>query len=299
MGVDKLYKLVVKEEVVDGVKKRTTINDLAREVTLNEFSGDTLCFDASYIIYQSILAMSHVDALTDEDGNTTGHINTIFNKIVMFARQDIKQVWVFDNPKPNPIKEEENARREKERAKRKTDKGRFKMTSKHVIDIIELLKCMGMPYIIAPEGFEAEHYGAVMCAKGICRAILMWGTQLKREKKGKKVIYKMISNKQILLESGLTQEEFITICIALGTDFAPKIKGVGPVTAIKKLSKLKLTPRQEEAKQYILSKLPKNASDFHCETFDKDKLLEYLLKFNFNKIRAEKGINIIKEKYFS
>ena len=70
MGVNQLFKVLHK-------KSGKTINDLGNTVCLSDLKDQRICVDASGFIYSSLLGLYQIDTLTDEQGNPTGHVNTI------------------------------------------------------------------------------------------------------------------------------------------------------------------------------------------------------------------------------
>src|SRR5271170_3272359 len=102
MGIFQFFQIIVP----GGKYKDTPLGGLARDITFAKLKGIRVCVDAPNIIYSAILGMAHIDALTDAEGKTTSHINTIFAKILQLDAAGIKQIWIFDSPTPNPIKAE-------------------------------------------------------------------------------------------------------------------------------------------------------------------------------------------------
>jgi 5'-3' exonuclease len=107
----------------------------------------------------------------------------------------------------------------------------------------ELLDLMGLPYYRHDAGdFEAEAICAAMTRSGITSASLSedMDTALFSDGLFISKIFKAHSPKedallidivQVREEMGLSKEEFLDVCILLGTDFSGTLKGVGPVGA--------------------------------------------------------------------
>lgn len=307
MGVTKFYEIVNKNVVSDTEGKK--ISDLGEDVKLENLNGLRIAVDASTMIYQALLALQFVSSLTDSSGKPTGHINTIFNKVLMLKKAGIEQVWVFDSPEPSELKKQELADRAKRRENAKDDKQAFKMTGEHVKDIKDLLEAMGVLYIVAPPGIEAEQYGALMTQgddpfcnyvmSGDSDVLLFGGnllrpmTQKSATGKSKKTVYATYNIKKILTEFDITREQLVTMGVVLGSDFAPKTPRIGPTsvhTALKK-NKLVLTPEQQLAHDYFMSSLEEASAAIHKSKYDREKLIALLVKRGFKEDRITKLID--------
>jgi flap endonuclease-1 len=303
MGIDKFYQIVI--------PNGKTIESISTEVPLSKLKGYRFCIDASGMIYSSILAMSHVTALTDSEGNTTSHINTILSKILMLDAAGISQIWIFDSPILNPIKAKElEARRAK--AYKSTDpKVQFRMTTKHVDDIKTLLTNMGVAWVVAPTGIEAEQYGAWMTKGDIpdnrfCQYmmsydsdVLGFGGNLIRPYqkpsatgKSKRVIYQLYELSEILDNTQLTYEQFLIMCVAMGTDFCDKTPRIGVKTVISavKENKIELTSQQHAVIDYYKTTASENEVDTNFSEYNKDKLVSYLKSKGFNEARLNERL---------
>src|SRR5271169_5258335 len=117
MGIKQFFQIKIHNK--DSDFNGFTISKIGEKVKLTEFKGSRIANDASLMIYQSILATESIKSLTDSEGKTTVHINTIFNKIIQQAESGIFQVWIFDSPIPNPMKKKETEKRHERREKGK------------------------------------------------------------------------------------------------------------------------------------------------------------------------------------
>lgn len=81
-----------------GIKDFTKVFPPQKEITYKELSGTKICIDASAEIYRAFLGMSSIAALTDINGKSTVHINTILlGVILLLKKHNIDQYWVFDH----------------------------------------------------------------------------------------------------------------------------------------------------------------------------------------------------------
>jgi flap endonuclease-1 len=318
MGVTNFFKIPVSNEEHD--QYGGTLNDLGEVVDFSNLKGHRICVDASDYIYNSLLAMAHVSALTDSEGNPTAHILRIFQVVQMLHREKVKQVWIFDSPKPNKFKKFEAEKRRDRRQMGKAhgqEKQAFVMTSKHVNDIKKLLSLMGVSYVEAPDGIEAEHYGAFMTSGDIGERfctymlsadsdVLIFGGNLLRHVtersatgKTKKTIYKVYELDDIVHATDIDYDELLKVAVCLGTDFqAEKIKGVGPKTVVAKIknNKVKFTEDLEEVMDYLRGDPPTSGADLQENTLDEDGLRAYLLGVKFAEDKIEKAISTMSEK---
>jgi flap endonuclease-1 len=312
MGVKSFFEMLIKNVLSNFEGQK--ICDLGEDVTLGDLEGERVGVDASTMIYQALLALQFVTSLTDSSGKPTGHINTIFNKVLMLMVAGVDQVWIFDSPKPNALKKRELAERAKRRAKATDDKRAFKMTSEHVKDIQDLLTQMGILYIVAPPGVEAEQYGAILTQgeDPFCKYmmsgdsdVLMFGGNLLRPMtkrsasgKSKKTVYATYELDTILKEFGINREELVTMGVCLGSDFAPKTVRIGPASVHNafKNGKLALTTEQQAAHDYFMSDIEMTSADLVKNKYDKEKLVSFLTRRGFNEERITKRIDAAYDK---
>lgn len=312
MGVHDLFKLPVSNK--DHACYGKTLGEIGEKIDLKDLNKHRLCIDASDYIYNSLLAMAHVNTLTDSEGRPTAHILRIFNVVQMLHKAGVKQIWVFDSEKPNSFKKFEQEKRRLRReqgAKKGQEKQAFVINSDIVNDIKNLLKFMGVTFLEAPEGVEAEHYGAYMTAGDIGNRfctymlsadsdVIAFGGNLLRhttEKsatgKTKKTVYRVYELDDVLNALDVNYDEFLKICVSLGTDFqSDKIKGVGPKTVVKKVKDDKIDFDEEliSVMDYFRSDPPAVGSDIQENKFDPDGLREFLLSRNFKDDRITTAI---------
>lgn len=305
MGIKDFFK--IKNTNINSDFNDKVISEMGRTVQLKDFAGIRICLDASMMIYQSILAMEKINALTDAEGNTTAHINTIFNKIIMLAQANIQQVWIFDSPHPNDMKKIEIEKRKlKKETMKKNGYEVYTINEPHIKDIQFLLENMGIMYFIAPEGIEAEQYGAKLTSgpseQRFCKYmmsgdsdVLFFGGNLLRmlsEKsstgKSKKTVYQIYELNDILNELGMEYNDFVKMGIVLGSDFNDKAPNIGPVAVMKKYKNAYLTPTMENAIKYYKSDISDKITEAKLVEgkYDKNEIMKFLESKNFNTKRV-------------
>jgi flap endonuclease-1 len=315
MGVHNFFKIKIvnRNSSFDG----KTIAEWGEIVKLSKFKGERIAIDASWTIYTSMLALASVSSLTDEQGNPTAHLNTIFNKVIQLADAGIQQIWVFDSPQPNEMKKLEYQKRSERRKTGEAagdDKVAFRLQEQHVNDVKKLLTLMGIMFIEAPPGVEAEQFGAYLTrgdeSERFCKYmisgdsdVLFFGGNLLRltsqksaTGKSSKTIYQAFNLDELLNEMDMTYDDFLKMGVAMGSDFNEKAPRVGPATVIKAIrdGKVFIDPSQQKAINYFKSN-PLEVEGTPAPItvqgdYQKDALIEFLVSKKFNKDRIAKRL---------
>jgi flap endonuclease-1 len=329
MGVKDFFKIRLPanpgdlNEVESRGDEPQTIGNFGKIVTLKKLHGTRVCVDASLMIYTSILAAPELNTLTDSEGRTTVHLNTIFNKIIQLREAGIDQIWIFDSPTPNPIKrlalEKRSARKQKaldENHKNK-DKLSYRLNKEHVGDIQSLLDAMGIMYITAPPEIEAEQYGAFLTrgpeSERYCQYmlsgdsdVLCFGGNLLRistVKSGasRKTVYRTFDLEDLLTRIGLTYDQFLEVCVLMGTDFNTKKPGVGPATILRDYQKGEsfITPRMKLTIKYFKSDIADKIGESNItrdqSEYDRARVVDLLVGRGFNRDRVERRLDSFEE----
>jgi flap endonuclease-1 len=231
---------------------------------LKSLHGRKIAIDASMAIYQFLIAVrsggpnQQATMLTNADGETTSHVQGMFNRTIRFLTDGIKPAYVFDG-KPPQIKSGELEKRREKRKKaqeelsKATEEGNIDEQDKHSKRLVRagqkenedcqrLLRLMGVPVVMAP--CEAEAQAAALCKEGLVYATgtedmdaLTFQTPVLLRKmtfanQSKSTVQTM--NYQKALEGlELNPDQFVDLCILLGCDYTDSIRGVGPKTALK------------------------------------------------------------------
>ena len=247
------------------------IHKCIREVELKSLHGRSIAIDASMAIYQFLIAVRSSSApnqqafmLTNADGETTSHIQGMFNRTIRYMTEGIRPVFVFDG-KPPSVKSGELLKRREKRLKAqaalqqakeegnvaeqdKHSKRLVRASQKENDDCRKLLELMGVPVVQAP--CEAEAQAAHLART---KQVYATGTEdmdaltfqtpvLVRKMtfaSASKSVVQTMDHAKALLGLGLTQAEFVDLCILLGCDYCDTIRGVGPKTALKLIRKYK------------------------------------------------------------
>jgi 5'-3' exonuclease len=278
-----------------------------------DFKGKCLGVDASGELFRGSLGMKNIQTLTDSEGNPTVLLNVLMCNISRYRKLNIKGLlFVFDNPKPNPhkLKERKKRKEAKEKSIKKLEmkegneceieRRRFCITNEMVADVKHMLNLLGVAWIEAPHGYEAEHLGAELTKQGIIDSfmssdsdtLLFGGTSMIRKVKGEKK-YEEYILANVLEKYKLTHDELIHLGVVMGTDFNEKTRGIGVKTILRKGPSVELTDEQKDAKQYFLKTCPFSKDGIHKEKKNTEKFIEWIVKKkNFNEKRVRKILSL-------
>jgi len=319
-----------------------------RQIKLESLSTKVIAVDAFNFIFQFLSNIRGPDGslLRDSKGRVTSHLSGLFYRNLKLMQNGIKLIYVFDG-KPPLLKLktlEARAKRREEafeawkKAKEAGELEEAKLFAKQSASINEeiiksskeILEILGIPVVQAPSDGEAE--AAYLCKKGLAYAVasqdydtLLFGTPrlirnlaiTGKRKLPRKNIFINVEPEEILLQetllqNNIDQDKLIMIALLIGNDYTDGIKGIGPKTALKIVSKVnsleellnflrakgKNFENEEEVKQaYMIFKEPEIEEVEKEEIFWNDINEERLLKFmceehEFSKERIE---SILKE----
>jgi len=247
MGIKNLMKLI-QDECPGAVK----------ETVMKNYFGRKIALDASMCLYQFLIAVRQDgNQLTNEAGEVTSHLNGLFYRTIRMVEAGLKPVYVFDG-KPPQMKSHELQKRKEMRAKAaddleeaketgtaadidKQERRLVKVTKEHVIECKRLLTCMGIPFVEAET--EAEAQCAQMILAGLVHhvatedmdALTFKTTNVLRRltmPEARKLSVQELSYEKVIKMLDLTHEQFVDLCILLGCDYVPSIKGIGPKKAM-------------------------------------------------------------------
>ncbi|KAK2172112.1 hypothetical protein NP493_991g00067 [Ridgeia piscesae] len=229
-----------------------------KENEMKTYFGRKVAIDASMSIYQFLIAVRQEgNMLTNADGETTSHLMGMFYRTIRLVENGLKPVYVFDG-KPPEMKSDELAKRgqKREEAQKALEKAEeageteevdkfskrlVRATRQHNDECKQLLKLMGIPYVEAPCEAEAQCAALVKAGKVFAvgtedmDALTFGTTVLLRHltfSEARKMPIREFHLDRVLNELGLSQDEFIDMCILLGCDYCDSIRGIGPKRAV-------------------------------------------------------------------
>ena len=307
-----------------------------KENEIKNYFGRKVAVDASMCIYQFLIAVRQEgNMLTNEDGETTSHLMGMFYRTIRMVENGIKPVYVFDGKPPDMKSGELEKRKERrEEAQKALEKAEeagdaeniekfnrrlVKVTKQHNEECKQLLELMGIPYVDAP--CEAEAQCAALVKGGKVWATgtedmdsLTFGSNVVLRhltfSEARKMPIKEYHYDKLLEELGLSNEEFIDLCILLGCDYCESIRGIGPKRAfdlikqhktideiMKHLDSKKYTIPEnwmyKEARELFKAPEVKESSDVELKWSEpkEEELVDFMVKQKqFNEDRMRNGI---------
>jgi flap endonuclease-1 len=215
-------------------------------------------------IYQFLIAVrsggdgNAATMLTNAEGETTSHIQGMFNRTIRYMTEGIRPVFVFDGKPPSLksgelVKRREKRQKAEQGLKQAQESGNVEEEEKHSKRLVragqkenddckKLLQLMGIPVLTAP--CEAEAQAASLAKEGLVYAAgtedmdaLTFATPILVRKltfaNASKSMLQTITYSKALEGLELSHDQFVDLCILLGCDYCDSIKGVGPKTALK------------------------------------------------------------------
>jgi flap endonuclease-1 len=286
-------------------------------INLNLLRGKTICIDSSIFLYKFRYVYN-----TDNF-----HILGFLNLIVKFRDHGIKCIFVFDGKPPQAKSETLKQRREKkEKIKERivvlknkvhapeffdsdpedepqTSEGEtlsleierlertlLNVSRQHSLDVIELLKSIGIPFFVAVS--EAEKACVYLQKHGYADHVLTEDTDCLTFGSSSVIFakgntYTLCTLNRILNDLNLTQNEFIDLCILCGCDYTGTIPKVGPATAlkyIKKYGSIENIPDLPPEFEYLIAREIFTSEEHYTLNFDlaknKQRFSEICQQFN-------------------
>ncbi len=312
---------------------------------IRTLGGKTIALDTYNILYQFLSTIRGSDGrpLMDRRGRITSHLSGLFFRTVNLLAEGVKPVFVFDG-RPPELKREtiekrvvsrSEARRQYAEALQAGDletarkmAQRAAALEQYMVDSsAELLKRMGVPYVMAPS--EGEAQAAYMASKGDVYASgsqdmdsLLFGSPRlvrnlsivgRRKLPGKKAYVEVqpeiIHLDRLLKALNISRDQLIDIGILVGTDYSPPIEGVGPKTALKivrehgsienAISKGVIEIDFDYQSVRSLFKNPSVSDNYRIEwgEVERDKIVQLLCgEYDFSEDRVVKALDMLGKK---
>eukprot|EP00439_Symbiodinium_sp_Y106_P025462 s2771_g3.t1 len=224
------------------------LEDVQRECHIKEFAGKKAAIDAHGWLHAA-LAGRAMDVELDVDDQV--HVQYCAKRISMLRRFGVEPVFVFDGaalPAKAALLEERRQRRERMRreGELRLSEGDFaqaksclaqavEIKDHQIDDVVRLLAAEEVRYIHAPCEADAQmvylawHGYVDFCISEDSDLLALGSPQ---------VLYKLRGDghgREILLDdalNGRSLEDFQAICILMGCDYLPRLRGVGPALAV-------------------------------------------------------------------
>lgn len=235
-----------------------------KEDVIKNYFGRIIAIDASMSLYSFLVAvrMDGATMLTNEAGETTSHLQGMFQRTVRLIENRVKPIYVFDG-KPPTLKSGELAKRSKKRAEaaeeekaaveegnketvEKLAKQSVRVTRTHNDECKKLLRLMGVPVVEAPSEAEAQCAALVKAGKAYATGTedmdaLTFGSPVMVRhltfSEARKLPIVEINLARILESLKLNMDQFIDLCILCGCDYCDRIKGIGEKRAFELITK--------------------------------------------------------------
>ncbi len=189
---------------------------------LADYAGKTIGIDASMAMHQ----WSHAVKLTGPTGASTSHLIGMFYRTVGFLEAGVTPVYVFDGP--SRVAKAETVKKRAERPQ--------VLARGASAECQELLALMGVQFIVAPA--EADAVLAALCRAGTIYAVASEDTDMfafgaPRVLRGFSPTgtIEEYSLAAILQGLNMTQEQFLHMCVMLGSDYGNPFRGIGVARA--------------------------------------------------------------------
>jgi len=263
-----------------GVKGFSKVFAAQREIKERELAGANIVIDGNIAVHRGAAGKF---ILTGPDGQSTKHINTVLLGVILkLAGAGANQYWIFDNDTPNhaPFKAAEVQRRRdiRQRAAErletiiadatfdddevaKLQRQAAPLEGHEFADVKLMLDLLDIPWALAPHGLEAEQVCAAATNDASIFGVamdyvltedmdaLVFGASrilTRRTINSRKVMY-LYELDTLLHDNEISLDDLKKIAILLGTDFAPKTRGIGPGSVLRRFRSVLLTDEQEAA----------------------------------------------------
>jgi len=278
MGIKNLLKLISRDADAS-INKRSH----------SDYSGKTIAIDGSISIYQWV-SVGNARNIINAKGKKINHVQGTFYRTAKMILSGITPVYVFDGAPPQ-LKSVIMKKRKEAR-----DIGKQLRVPREVFTECQyLLKLLGVPFVQAPSEAEAQcaHLSKLGYVYGVATSdsdLLAFG--------GKLLIRGMDSsgktlteiNLEILLEQlEISYEQFIDLCIILGSDYAPGIAKVNSDRALRLIQKYKTF---EKVAEELKIKIPFDINEIRNEF--KNPKVSNVGPFKLKKL-SNNDINILRE----
>lgn len=222
-------------------------------VSWADLKGKTVAIDASISIHRAVYAVrSKGSDLTNKEGELTSHLINIIHTIVKMLSFGIKPIYVFDG-KPIYLKRSEREKRRNrinenldEMMGLEVEDERFQKLYKQTYSITEeqinqtkmLLDLMGVPYIQSPH--EADPVCVWLTLRGEGKNtyahmvmtedsdLLVLGAPYLLRKIPKSTKMQLYNRENLLKALNMNNQQFVTMCSLMGTDYCKRLRGFGP-----------------------------------------------------------------------
>lgn len=241
-----------------------------KDARLDHYAGKVIACNATTSMTQFLLSTQFLSSmgtgmLVDDLGDPTAHLMGLFSRTVQLIEIGIKPVWVFSKL-INDFTPSSNYILSKQKEIRGYPKRATKIDAEMSEEGMKMIRLMGLPVIEAPENAEAQC--AELVKTGKCYAAISEDTEalaygcniVIRGVKAKSEPVIEIRLDEVLRELDIRFNEFVDLCILLGTKRCKNIQSMGPKNAYKHIQQCSsietiLEKVVQGHKRYILPKM--------------------------------------------
>ncbi len=223
MGIHNLFQLI-KEYAPAAI----------RQIGISELGQKVIAVDASITIYQWC-RVGRARHIVNNSGKFINHVQGAFFRISSMIGAGITPIFVFDGPPP-AIKERTLWQR-KERGANHEPIPREVFT-----EVMKLCALMGVTVVQAPSEAEAQAahiHGVDIVATEDMDALAFGAKYMVRGLDTAAKSLMLIDTSILLAELGLSREQFVDLCILLGTDYTTTLPRIGYKLALALIKKYK------------------------------------------------------------
>lgn len=252
-------------------------NTIKKKIHIQDISGKVVAVDGSNLVVRYLLKIRrNNELLVDKRGYPISHLIGLGYFTANVYKYNIKAILIFDGTEnelkhPKVIKRTEFTQRYIHTPKMIQEN--TLVLYRYVIESsTDFIKLTGLPVVIAPSDAEAQ--GAIMCAQGQVEyvatndydALLFGASKIIRNLNFSNKEMELLELKDVLNSLDLTLEQLIDLAILSGTDYNPKIKGIGINKALKmikkfeKIEKIPLLSEKEKERMIATREIFNNPS---------------------------------------
>lgn len=290
------------------------VSPVIENTSIEDYINQTIGFDAFDFLYKGVIAIRARNGGNDtvtSTGIVTSHINAMVFKVLSILSCGIIPFLYVDG-KPHRMKKKTLLERQKEKdkinekllgdiseaEKIKLMKHNYGINNDQIDEIIQIFDLMGIPSLRADGEADQELAASTYCITSGAATedwdiLLYGGIHMFRNFSSRKTIEK-ISLNNVLHHLDLTHEQFIELCILLGTDYNSGIKGMSPEQIYQMYKNYKNIP------DFLLRIAELNIQDYiknnNLRYTVPDDLLELwpTIKYHFMNVRVVEPMNLNK-----
>jgi len=265
---------------------------------MSQYKGCYLINDAIQQIYKYCIAIRKKGSdMTSKNGKVISHLYAIKSIIQSSLKYNIIPIFIFDGKSPDIKYETIKMRKNKYKiAKLKLEediigeekikyyKKTFRPTEEMITECKTFLTLSGIPWIQAPEEADSE---CASITKSDCHNVnriisddmdmLVFGSPYLLKNFNKNGEIMEISLQKILEELKVSHSDFVDICILIGCDYCPSIKGINAKKVYEIYKEILKTDDEQSNILMFLDKLEKE----NMEDIENNKKPRYIIPNNY------------------